>query len=79
MKPRALALLGWIVWRFASRGEMTNRGYTVLGWLVWQGGGRGLKRKLRQNRGKLGAAAVVAGVLVAGVVAAARTAAGDDD
>ena len=50
---------------------------TVLGWLVWQIGSRVAKRKMAQNRVKLGAAGVVLLVLVAGV-AAARAAAGDD-
>ena len=56
---------------------MNSRGYTVLGWLVWQIGSRVAKRKMAQNRVKLGAAGVVLLVLVAGV-AAARAAAGDD-
>jgi hypothetical protein len=49
---------------------MSSRGYTVLGWIVWQIASRVAKRKIAQNRVKLGAAAVVALVLVAGVVAA---------
>ena len=49
---------------------MTTRGYTVLGWIVWQIGSRVAKRKLAQNRAKLGALAAVALVLVAGVLAA---------
>jgi hypothetical protein len=49
---------------------MTTRGYTVLGWIVWQIGSRVAKRKLAQNRVKLGALAAVAIVLAAGVVAA---------
>ena len=49
---------------------MNSRGYTVLGWIVWQIGSRVAKRKLAQNRVKLGAAGVVALVLVAGVLAA---------
>ena len=55
---------------------MTTRGYTVLGWIVWQVGSRVAKRKLAQNRAKVGAAAVVALVLVAGI-AAARAGPGD--
>jgi hypothetical protein len=55
---------------------MTTRGYTILGWLVWQIGSRVAKRKLAQNRTKLGALAAVALVLVAGVLAA-RAGAGD--
>jgi hypothetical protein len=55
---------------------VTTRGYTILGWLVWQIGSRVAKRKLAQNRAKLGALAAVALVLVAGVLAA--RAGGDD-
>ena len=49
---------------------MSTRGYTVVGWIVWQIGSRVAKRKLAQNRVKVGAAGAVALVLVAGVVAA---------
>jgi hypothetical protein len=49
---------------------MTTRGYTVLGWIVWQIGSRVAKRKMAQNRAKLGAMAVVLLVLVAGLAAA---------
>jgi hypothetical protein len=49
---------------------VSTRGYTVLGWIVWQIASRVAKRKIAQNRVKLGAAAVVALVLVAGVAAA---------
>ena len=55
---------------------MSSKGYTVLGWIVWQIGSRLAKRKLAQNRAKVGAAAVVLLVLVAGL-AAARAGAGD--
>ena len=55
---------------------MSSKGYTVLGWIVWQIGSRVAKRKLAQNRAKVGAAAVVLLVLVAGL-AAARAGAGD--
>lgn len=56
---------------------MTHRGYTILGWLVWQVGSRVARRKMTQNRVKLGALGVIALVLVAGV-AAAKAGAGDD-
>jgi hypothetical protein len=56
---------------------MTTRGYTVLGWLTWQVITRVAKRKIDQNKVKLGAAATVALVLVAGL-AAAKATAGDD-
>ena len=49
---------------------MTTRGYTILGWLVWQIGSRVAKRKMAQNRVKLGAAAVVLLVLIGGILAA---------
>jgi hypothetical protein len=52
---------------------MTTRGYTVLGWAVWQVASRVAKRKIAQNRAKLGAAGVVALVLVGGVLAARAT------
>jgi hypothetical protein len=56
---------------------MSSKGYTVLGWLVWQIGSRVAKRKIAQNKAKIGAAGVIALVLVGGVVAA-KAASGDD-
>ena len=56
---------------------MTTRGYTVLGWLAWQVLSRVLGRKMAHNKVKLGAAATVGAVLVAGVVAA-KASSGDD-
>jgi hypothetical protein len=55
---------------------MTSKGYTLLGWVVWQLGTRVAKFKLSQNRTKLGAAGVVALVLVGGLIAA-KSASGD--
>ncbi len=49
---------------------MNTKGYTVLGWLVWQVGSRVAKRKMAQNRVKLGAAGLVALVLIGGLLAA---------
>jgi hypothetical protein len=49
---------------------MTSKAYTFLGWIVWQLGSRLAKRKIAENRVKLGAAGVVALVLVGGVLAA---------
>ena len=49
---------------------MTFKGYTLLGWLVWQIASRVAKRKMAQNRVKLGAVGVIALVLVGGIVAA---------
>jgi hypothetical protein len=49
---------------------MTTRAYTVLGWITWQIATRVAKRKMAQNKAKLGAAATVLLVLVGGVLAA---------
>jgi hypothetical protein len=49
---------------------MTTRSYTVLGWLAWQIISRVAKRKLAQNKVKLGAAATVFAVIAAGILAA---------
>ena len=55
---------------------MTPTGYKILGWAVWQVASRVAKEKFDvPNRTKLGAAGVVALVLVGGVLAAR---AGDD-
>ena len=58
---------------------MTSSAYTVLGWVAWQIGSRVIKRKMSENRVKLGAAGVVAAVLVAGAVAARSVSDSDDD
>jgi hypothetical protein len=49
---------------------MTSRGYTVLGWITWQVAKWMAKRKMAQNKAKIGGAATAALVLVAGLVAA---------
>ena len=49
---------------------MGTRGYTVLGWVVWQVASRIAKKKIRQNRMKLGAVGVIALVLAGGALAA---------
>jgi hypothetical protein len=49
---------------------MKIKGYTVLGWFTWQGIKTVAKRKMSQDRVKLGAAATVLLVLVAGLAAA---------
>ncbi len=49
---------------------MNSRGYSILGWIVWQIGSRVAKRKMTQNRTKIGAVGVIAAVLVGGVLAA---------
>ncbi len=56
---------------------MKSPGYSILGWIVWQVATRVAKRKVAQNRTKVGAAALVGVVLVGGVVAARE--AGSDD
>ena len=52
---------------------MTMRGYTFLGWVVWQLGSRVAKNKLNKSRSKLGAVAIIAAVLVGGILAAKAT------
>jgi len=49
---------------------MTTRGYTVMGWLVWQVLKRVVPRTIEQNKVKIGAAATVFAVIVAGIAAA---------
>jgi hypothetical protein len=48
---------------------MSTKGYTLLGWVVWQLASRVAKKKASQNRVKLGAAGVVALVVVGGILA----------
>jgi hypothetical protein len=57
---------------------MPFKAYTVLGWVAWQIASRFAKYKMGQSKGKLGAAAAVLAVLVAGV-AAGRAATSSDD
>jgi hypothetical protein len=56
---------------------MSTKGYTVLGWVTWQIATRVAKRKMSQNKVKIGAAATLLLVLVGGLVAA-RASGGDD-
>jgi hypothetical protein len=49
---------------------VSSKVYTALGWVVWQILSRAAKVKLSQNRSKVGAAAVVAGVVIAGIALA---------
>jgi hypothetical protein len=49
---------------------MKIKGYTMLGWLTWQGIKTVSKRKMGQNKAKLGAAATVLLVLIGGLAAA---------
>jgi hypothetical protein len=55
---------------------MSTRGYTVFGWLAWQLVSRIAKKKIAQNRVKIGAAATVFAVIAAGILAA-RASSGD--
>ena len=58
---------------------MTSKGYTLIGWLVWQIIKLTASKKLTQNRVKLGAAGLVALVLVGGVFAAKAGLSSDED
>ena len=49
---------------------MNSKGYSILGWIVWQVGSRVAKRKMVQNRAKLGAVGVIALVALGGILAA---------
>jgi len=49
---------------------MRTKLYTALGWFAWQGIAIVARRKLAQNKVKLGAAATVIAVLVGGMLAA---------
>ena len=55
---------------------MNKKSYTALGWVVWQVASRVAKKKVANNRVKLGAVGIVGVVVVGGVIAA--RAAGDD-
>lgn len=57
---------------------MSRGGYTVLGWVVWQVGARVAKRKMSQNKVKLGAAGLVLALVVGGVLAARAGADSED-
>jgi hypothetical protein len=49
---------------------MKTKGYSILGYLTWEGLKLVLRRKVTQNRVKLGAAATVLLVLVGGLAIA---------
>jgi hypothetical protein len=57
---------------------MKNRAYTVLGFVAWEGIKVVLRRKLGQNRAKIGAAATVLLVLIGGLAIAKATATDDE-
>ena len=57
---------------------MNSKSYSVLGWVVWQIGSRIAKRKMAQNRVKLGAAGAVALVVAAGILAARSSSSSED-
>jgi len=75
MSERGYTLLGWLVYKVGS--VLGTPSYTFLGWLTWEVGSRVVKRKLSQNRAKIGAAGAVALVLVGGALAA-RANGGED-
>jgi hypothetical protein len=52
---------------------MRNRAYTVLGFVAWEGIKVVLRRKVGQNRAKIGAAATVLLVLIGGLAIAKAT------
>lgn len=49
---------------------MSTRRNAALGWLVWKIGSRVVKKKARENRGKLVVAGVVGTALAGGALAA---------
>ena len=57
---------------------MSSKGYSVLGWAVWQVLTRLAKREMARNKVKLGAAATVVLVLVAGL-AVAKAGGGEEE
>ena len=57
---------------------MPTKGYTMIGWIVWQAVSRVAKRKTGQSKLKLGAAATVLAVLIAGVIAGRAASSSDD-
>jgi sulfite exporter TauE/SafE len=56
---------------------MNSKSYTVIGWIVWQVGSRLAKRRMAQNRAKLGAAGLVVLVVLGGAFAARSS--GEED
>jgi hypothetical protein len=57
---------------------MKNRAFTLLGVVTWEGLKLVLRRKLGQNRAKLGAVATVALVLIGGLAIAKAATGGDE-
>jgi hypothetical protein len=53
---------------------MRDKGYTLLGIVAWEGIKLVLRRKVGQNRGKIGAAATVLLVVIGGLAIARATA-----
>jgi hypothetical protein len=58
---------------------MRNRAYTLLGVVTWEGIKLVLRRKLTQNRVKLGAGATVLLVLIGGLAIAKAATGGDEE
>jgi len=54
---------------------VSSKGYSIIGWLAWKIVSRAAKRDLAANRSKIVSAAVVVGVVLAGIALAG----GDDD
>jgi hypothetical protein len=52
---------------------MKTKGYTMLGFFTWEGFKLVLRRKIGQNRTKIGAAATVLLVLIGGLAIAKAT------
>ena len=57
---------------------MKNRAYTMLGFVAWEGIKLVLRRKVGENRAKIGAAATVLLVLAGGLAIAKATASDDE-
>jgi hypothetical protein len=57
---------------------MRDRAYTALGFVAWEGIKLVVRRKLGQNRTKLGAAATVLLVLIGGLAIAKAATSGDE-
>jgi hypothetical protein len=58
---------------------MRNRAYTALGLVAWEGIKLVVRRKLGQNRTKLGAAATVLLVLIGGLAIAKAATGGSEE
>jgi hypothetical protein len=75
MSSRGYTLLGWLVWKVGT--AFGTPIYTFLGWAVWQIASRVVRRKVSQNRAKIGAVAAL-GLVLAGGALAAKANGGED-